>query len=97
MPRATKTSTGYQVRMSPSGQTTVPKPIRDALRLSGQTQFNVSLTAAGEVVFTPYELAAREVVAAYAEAVEDERAGRLSGPFGDVEALTAHLRRQSSR
>lgn len=84
--------TSNVVRLSGNYQVSVPKRIREALGLKLGDFLETSIED-GAVVFRPKTLADREVVVAYEEATEDERAGRLSGPFDTVEALAAHLRR----
>jgi AbrB family looped-hinge helix DNA binding protein len=81
-------------------QVVIPKEICDALGLQEGDSLEVT-SAEGKVIITPKQLGdAAEVLtpaqkavieARLAEAEEDLKAGRVSGPFATVDQLKRHL------
>ncbi|MEX0800142.1 MAG: AbrB/MazE/SpoVT family DNA-binding domain-containing protein [Dehalococcoidia bacterium] len=79
-------------------QVSIPKQIRDALRLQEGDLIDVE-ERDGEIVMTPKRLVdagqawfwTREWQRGEREADEDTKAGRLSGPFDTTDELKKHL------
>lgn len=80
-------------RVKQKGQVTIPATIREELGLREGDYVEVT-TKGGRVVLTPQEIAPRHpaIDAALAEALKEERAGRISPAFGSVEEFEAWLK-----
>ena len=93
MPKSLFKEGRTQVRVSNAGQVSIPKRFRQAMRLEQGTILEVEALH-GRLIFTPKVLADREGHEAYEEAKDEERAGRLSGPF-DAEQADSRLEKLS--
>lgn len=86
------------VKVTRNFQVSIPKQIRDALRLQEGDLIEVE-ERDGEIVMTPKRLIDADQAWFWTpewqkgerEADEDIRAGRLSGPFENIEELKKHL------
>ena len=86
------------VRVTRNFQVSIPKPIREALRLEEGDLIEVE-ERDGEIVMTPKKLIdagqawfwTREWQEGEREVDEDLRAGRVLGPFRSVEEMKKHF------
>ncbi|MBI4086408.1 AbrB/MazE/SpoVT family DNA-binding domain-containing protein [Candidatus Kaiserbacteria bacterium] len=81
------------VKLGASGQMVIPKKLSTALGLRGGDYLNVELYRGNRLLVTPKVLVDRhpEIDRRLAEAEEDVRAGRMSGPFDTIDELKRHL------
>lgn len=85
-------------KLSGSGQVTIPKTVREALRLEEGTLFRV-IAEGDYIILIPQKLIDRdqewfwteEWQEGEREAEEDIRKGRLYGPFDSAEEMIAHF------
>lgn len=80
-------------KVKQKGQVTIPAGIREELGLHEGDYVEVTREGT-RIVLTPQEVAPRhpEIDAALAEALDDERAGRLSPGFSSMEEFKAWLK-----
>lgn len=81
------------VKLGASGQMVIPKKLSSLLRLKQGDYLNVELYRGNRLLVTPKELIDRrpEIDRRLAEAEEDVRAGRVSGPFSTIRELKKFL------
>lgn len=81
------------VKLGASRQIVIPKRICDALGLISGSYFEVQIHKARQLLITPKELVDKhpEIDRRLAEAEDDVRAGRVSGPFDTAEEAIAYL------
>lgn len=81
------------VKLGASRQIVIPKKIYDALGLLAGSYFEVQIHKFHQLLITPKELVDRhpEIDQRLAEAEEDVKAGRVSGPFKTVAEFTRYL------
>lgn len=80
------------VKLGASRQIVIPKKLYDELGLTPGDYIEVERQGS-KLVLTPKELVAKhpEIDRRLAEAEEDVKAGRLSGPFQSADELARHL------
>ena len=81
------------VKLGTSRQIVIPKKLYDALGLAPGDYLEVELYKDNRLLVTPKELVDKhpEIEQRLAEAEEDIKAGRVSGPFKTAEELRRHL------
>jgi AbrB family looped-hinge helix DNA binding protein len=81
------------VKLGRSRQIVIPKKLYDALGLAPGDYLEVELYKDNRLLVTPKELVDKhpEIEKRLAEAEEDMKAGRVSGPFTTAQELAQHL------
>ena len=82
------------MKLGRSRQIVIPKKLYDALGLAPGDYLEVELYQDNRLLVTPKELVDKhpEIEKRLAEAEEDLKASRVSGPFKTAEELAQHLR-----